>query len=389
MANALETIAPKVLARGMLAFRDQAFFSRLVQQGFSAEAARKGDTIDVILPDQATVEDVEPGTAPTTPSDISVKTFSLKMNNWKKVAFHLTDKELMQVDADQHFIPFQMNEAVSALATEINRSFLEKVIRAQNSVGIVDAALFSDETVGGYTDHNGVNPAIASRKLLNLAKAPRTGRYAVIGYEDESHAIGLSEFADMDKSSDASVKAEGLLGRKYGFDWFATDPLFRHQGAHNPTLQIKTATSIGDETITLKHVDEPIKAGTVLTDGQDRTIGISSQDGDQTGDTVVVPLMMPLVRNYNANLSIKSNILHDNGIAFQRNAFAFAMRPLAAATQDYGLGNRILSVTDPASGLSLRLEISRQYKQTVWEFDALWGVELARPEFAVRLITSI
>jgi hypothetical protein len=45
-----------------------------------------------------------------------------------------------------------------------------------------------------------------------------------------------------------------------------------------------------------------------------------------------------------------------------------------------------MSVTDPESGLSMRLEISRQYKQTVWEFDILWGVALVRPEWAVRLI---
>src|SRR5690606_26258436 len=72
-------------------------------------------------------------------------------------------------------------------------------------------------------------------------------------------------------------------------------------------------------------------------------------------------------------------------LVFNRDAFAFANRPLAHSTQDLGLGNQIMSMTDPETGLSLRLEVARQYEQVVWEFDILWGVRLVRPELAVRL----
>ena len=58
------------------------------------------------------------------------------------------------------------------------------------------------------------------------------------------------------------------------------------------------------------------------------------------------------------------------------------MRPLSSDTAD---GARIMSLTDPVTGLSLRLEVSRQHKQTAWEFDVLFGVQTVRPEFAVRL----
>ena len=39
-----------------------------------------------------------------------------------------------------------------------------------------------------------------------------------------------------------------------------------------------------------------------------------------------------------------------------------------------GGGSQMMTVTDPDTGLSLRLEVTRQYKQTVWEFDLLWGL---------------
>lgn len=389
MANALDTIAPKILARGMLAFRDQAFFPRLVNHGFSAEAAQKGDTIDIMLPGEVAVEDVEPGSVAPTPPDVTAKTFSLKMQHWKKVAFHLTDKEMMQVDADQYFIPFQMNEAIAALASTINQSFLEKVVFATHAVGMASETLFTDQDNRASFDHYRTNPAIACRKKLNLAKAPRTGRYAVIGYGDESQAVKLSEFLDWDKSNDAAVMAEGLLGRKFGFDWYATDPLHVHQSTSSDSNRLRGNMKTGATSLTMGGISRQPVPGDVLTDYTGKTIGILKENTDGAGTAIQTwKLFSPLDRNHTNNIVIKFSPTHSNGIAFQKNAFAFAMRPLAGATQEYGLGNRILSVTDPVSGLSLRLEISRQYKQTVWEFDALWGVELARPEFAVRLLTD-
>ncbi len=37
---------------------------------------------------------------------------------------------------------------------------------------------------------------------------------------------------------------------------------------------------------------------------------------------------------------------------------------------------------DPVSGIALRLEVSRQYKQTTFSYDILGGAQLIRPELA-------
>ena len=68
-------------------------------------------------------------------------------------------------------------------------------------------------------------------------------------------------------------------------------------------------------------------------------------------------------------------------LVFHRDAIAFANRPLMDSTAGVDLGN-FMSMQDPVSGLVMRLEVSRQYKQTVWEFDILWGNALVRPELA-------
>ena len=70
-------------------------------------------------------------------------------------------------------------------------------------------------------------------------------------------------------------------------------------------------------------------------------------------------------------MTVKAN--HVVNLAFHRDAFALAMRPLQGATQGDGYGNQMVSMTDPQTGLSMRLEVSRQHKQIVYSLDALWG----------------
>ena len=74
---------------------------------------------------------------------------------------------------------------------------------------------------------------------------------------------------------------------------------------------------------------------------------------------------------------------HVDNLVFHRDAFALATRPLSVPTTG---GSIISSATDPISGLSMRLEVSRQHKQTTWAFDMLYGAKLVRAELGCRLL---
>jgi hypothetical protein len=112
------------------------------------------------------------------------------------------------------------------------------------------------------------------------------------------------------------------------------------------------------------------------------TAATGTVGGSSAGDVAIEPGLQVATDGGEA-VSLTAG--HVVNLAFHRDAFAFANRPLAQSTQDLGLGSRILSMTDPQTGISLRLEVSRQYKQVMWEFDLLWGVKLVRPELACRI----
>ena len=120
MANSFTNITDKILARGLTVLREAAIMPRLVNVDFNNEAASKGSTIDVPKSVSQTVADVSAGAANITPASKTPGLIQVSMSNWKKTDFFMTDKEMLEVDRNQHFVPHQTEEAARALANDID-----------------------------------------------------------------------------------------------------------------------------------------------------------------------------------------------------------------------------------------------------------------------------
>jgi hypothetical protein len=73
---------------------------------------------------------------------------------------------------------------------------------------------------------------------------------------------------------------------------------------------------------------------------------------------------------------------HVVNLAFHRDAFAFVSRPLQSSSANI---EEMMSVVDPTSGVAIRLEVVRQNKQMLFDFDVLYGAACVRPELAARM----
>ena len=174
----------------------------------------------------------------------------------------------------------------------------------------------------GTTPFSTVVDATNARKVLNRQLAPVNDRRIVLDPDAEAAALGLSGFADVSKSGDARPIIDGTIGRKYGFDWAMDQQV--------PTFE-----------------------ASVMTEG-----ALTVNGANEAGAQVV-------------------------SLAFHRDAIAFATRPLMDSAN--GLGNLTQSAVDPVSGLSLRLEVSREHKRTRVSYDILYGADVVRRELGCRI----
>lgn len=379
MANTLDNIMPKILANGLAVLREQVIMPQIVNGDYSAEAARKGTTIDVPIPAAKTASDVTPAPTYSSASNTTPGIVQISLNNWKHADFFLTDKDQAEIERNAHFMPMEAGEAIRALANAVNQDLHQEYAGVYGYVGTADTTPFAS-TVTAATD---------ARKVLNQQLAPRDMRRAVVNYDAEANILALSQFSDFDKINESAPRIEGIMGRKYGFDWYADDHVLTHTAGSLAATGavVGTTAAVGASTLAVKSASAVgnVVAGDIFTiAGDSQTYVVQATvSAIASGANKNLSIDPPLKVIASAAAAITFKASHVVNIAFHRNAFAFANRPLMSDSE--GLGSRIMSMTDPVSGITLRLEVSRQYKQTTWDFDILWGAKLVRPALATRI----
>lgn len=394
MANTLTNLIPTILGRAVRVLREQATLIRSVNLDYSRDAARPGSTIDVPLPTAVTTDSVTPSNTPPATTALTPTTVPIALDNWQYAAFHLTEKELKEIEANDHFLPHSAAEAVRALVYDINASIHAKY---PGVYGYYGDATFGDANTDPFAST--VGAATGARKILHSQLCPRSDRRMVLDFDAEANALNLAAFADFDKTNDQNVKIEGILGRKYGFDWMTDDQITTHTAgtasvdADVIALDDGADADIGDTTVTL---DVASGTSTLVTGDIIKFANHAQTYTVVTGgtlDTTGIPVVIspPLKADVPNDTAVEVARDHTVNLAFHRDAFALAVRPLQDGLAGYEFGNPVASVTttDPVSGLPLRLTVSKEFYQIVWRFDILWGVNLIRPELACRVAGAV
>lgn len=383
MANTLTDLMPKIVARGLMALRKRVIMPRIVNNDFSVDAAQPGDTINVPIPVAQTASDVTPAATPPTPTNITGVTVPITLDNWKHSDFHLSDKDIGNIMRDKSFIPGQMDESIKALATAVNTDIFAEYKGIYGYTGTAGTTPFASD----------VTAATQAVKVLNQQQAAKPDRRAVLDFTAEANALALAPFRDASQSSDRDVVIEGEIGRKFGINWFSDDDVPTHTAGTITTgliAKAATAQAVGDKTIVCTTAASTgacaLVEGDIITfAGQTQTYVVTSAATQASASSDVTVNIEPgLVTALAGSEAVTVKATHVVNLAFHRDAFAFATRQMAQSIVEVG-NNQILSLPDPKTGLVLRLEVSRQYKQTVWDFDILWGAKLVRRQLATRI----
>ncbi len=383
MNNTITSIIPKILARGMMALRSTVLMTRLVNLDYSTEAKAKGETIDVPISSAMTTSSVTAGPTPPDPDDTTVSTVQIPLDNWEHASFGLKDDELAKIDADANFIPLQMMEAFEAMATSVNQSIFSEYKGVYGYVGTAGTVPFGSGVL--------VESATGLRKVLNQQRCPKGNRAAVLDWDAEAAALGLSAFSDAEKVGASDVKIEGEIGRKFGINWNADDDTPTHTAGTITTGLTVTAEAAAG----LKSVGCTVAASTgacallegdiVTFAGDTQTYVLTANVTGVAGAAVVLPIEPALKVTLEAAAAVAVKASHVVNLGFHRDAFALAMRAPDASLKGAYANPNSFTMGDPVSGLVFRLELIRQYKQWMWDIDCLWGAKLVKRELAGRL----
>jgi hypothetical protein len=378
MANNLAAVTPRLLAQGLNALREVAIMPQLVNRAYETQAGQKGTTIDVPIPSAIAAQDVVPAPTPPTDADIGPTSVPIPLDKWKEAPFYLTDNDVLQIM--DGVIPMQASEAIKSLANLVNQDILALYKKFYGFAGTAGTTPFGDGTTSSAT---------AIRKVLNKNLAPLDDRHVVLDPDAEANALNVRAFQDASWSNSPAAIVDANLNRKIGFQWWM------HQLA--PTHIPGTATGIttavlnasGATTVTLK-----VASGTgTLVEGDLLTFaGMSQQYVVTAGVTLttggvatsIQPALTAAVDGSGTPVAVTRQAQHVANLAFHRDAIAFATRPFMPV--EPGLGAIVRSAVDPLSGLTLRLEVTREYKRTRYSYDILYGTGVVRRALGARLL---
>ena len=381
MANNFEEVTPKLLAQGLLALRENCVMPRLINRSYENTAAQKGAAINVPIPSAIAVNDVSPAATPPSTQDSVPTSAIITLDQWKEAPFYLTDKDVQE--AMDGVIPMQASEAVKAIANTIDGYILNLYKGVWSYGGTAGTTPFGD---GKTTDIN------QARKRLNIQLAPLGDRYFVFDPETEAAAASVPAFQAIYASGDATAIQTGAVQNKLGFGWFMDQNVPTHTAGTITTgliAKASTAQALGDKSIVCTTAASTgkcdFKVGDIISfAGSDQTYVVTEAVAQATAATDVTVKIEPgLVKALVGSEAVAVKDSHTVNLAFHRDFAAFATRPLEQT--GVGFGNYIMSEIDPVSGLSLRLEITREHKRVRFSYDVLYGGAIVRPQLATRL----
>jgi len=390
--NDLTALMYTVLARAVVHLRYHLPMIRAINTDFSLEVKEHGDTIDVKVPTVATTYDVVPGqvaVGDAVPTGTVIKKVPIKLDNWKATNFKLEDIDQKNINADKDFLPMQTKEAISALGRAIRDSVLSHYPQLYYAVGTAAQTPFQDFAPPATLVHQGVLGLTHSRKLMQRKLVPDDLRHVILDPDAAGNLLSLQQFNSIDSLGAEQTRTHGEFVRRYGMDIHEELWMPQHAaGTLTGTVTVTGANSIGVTTVGLTTAGASsfdAKVGDLIQfAGDDElqtvteavTIGASA-----TGAVKILPGLRVATAG---GEGVSMTPSHAVNIFAHQMCFALAVRPLV---EGLNTGNgQIISLMDNVTGIPIRLEVKRQNKQTVWEFDALWGDGCPLPHLGGRLL---
>jgi hypothetical protein len=379
MANDITNLTPQILANILSVLRENCVMPMLVNNSYSADAAAQGAAIDINDLEDMAAFDVTPGAAPAAEviSDVDSTQQQIILNKFKATTFLMTDKEIKEIQEGTR--PRAIEKAVKAMANQINSDIFSLYKEVYQVVGTPGTSPFGTSTI----------EAQQASRVLSTALADKAERRLVLDEFGYANALGLSVLQKVNESGNSETLREGMISRVLGFDWYEDQQVPTHTLGAPATAAIDANATAGAVSLVLDNAagadlaSLPVVGDVFTIAGNTQQYVVTSVTADTpTANETTVGIQPPLAANVTDGAVVTFVASHVTNLAFHREAFAFASRPMLDLETP---GSLIQPLVDDVSGLAMRFEIQREWKRTVFSLDCLYGVKCVRPQFATRI----
>jgi hypothetical protein len=381
VSNTLTAVIPTLFARGLMSLRHLAVMPRLVMTDFGDEVRKKGEIIQIPLPSPIGVANVVPAAYAPDPGNLAPTTAQVPLDTWIEAPFALSEKELAQIV--DGIVPIQLSAAIESIAARVNGDILANYISVPNIVGTPGTTPFATD----------VTAATNAGAALTNNLAPHSDRHIVLNPTAYGTALALPAFYGALYSGDTEMVKQGRIGYKFGFNWnedqqipsTVAGTITTGLAAQASTVQaVGLATIVG--TTAASTGAAALKIGDIIAiSGQTQTYTLTAAATQASAaSNVSLAISPPLAVALAGGETITVKTSSVVNLAFHRQAFAFASRPLGRdnMTMDTDLSYQ---VSDPVSGISMRLTVREEFHRTRFAYDILYGTAPVRPLLACRI----
>ena len=377
MAGAMVTtnVVQTLVSMGLKALRERVVLPRIVNSNVQGDitGASRGATVNVAVPAAITTRTVAPDVVPPAVTAVTPTSVAVTLDQWEEAPFAMDDKGIAQVL--DGIIPMQVSEAIKSLANTID-NFLWGLTHGANGFF-------------GYTGTAGTAPFATDLSQLTTAIQLAEEQLMPIDVEDTFLILNPAAKANMmliRQVSDASARGSnitslrGEIGEIMGVTAVMSQNVPSHTAGTDATCAINDTTglAIGTTTLVVDGFSPAVQPGDIITIAGDAQTYVATGTPTTT-EIIIYPPLKVAIPTADGNEVITVKATHRSNLLIQRNAIAFAIAPLPTDSPE------MATAIDPESGLTLRLERSRQNKQWQWSFDALYGASVVRRELGVRI----
>jgi len=359
-----------------------------VQMNAQPDPGNKGQSFNVGEYDDKTASDV---TASNVSPDADASTLGAKtitLSQHKKANFKLKGTEFQNNNLDMTFMS-QVQEVVRAVVYQMNSDLMSLYTKIPYYSGNAARSLFNDGT------NASVDPLADVGKVLNDNRVRQETWKLFVSPTEEANAKKVASLQQANTFGRDNVIYNGFVGRTMGFDMYMDQQVPTHTaGTITTGLATKAATTQAVGTTSLVCTTAAstgacaLLVGDIISvDGKTYTLQANATQASAATD-VTLTLDRGLEIEVTGGEAVTIATGFGDGvqnIAGDMSGFGLVNR--IEATDFYGGGtleNRMI-VTHP-SGVSLSMGTYRQYKQSLFECSALYGVQVVDSRKLVRAL---